>query len=130
MTAPTRYCPACFSRNEWNAERCASCGAGLASDDSYDERLVWALDHPDTATAMLAAEVLAKRNVTAAVDHLMRVTESPDPYRAAAAARALAALSDDRAAACVASLRHHPSALVRRAVMTRSNEESSEHRPR
>lgn len=116
MSAPTRYCPACFARNEWDDERCAACGADLATGDSYDQRLVWALDHPDTATAMLAAELLGRRGTKAAIDQLIEATGSPDPYRAAAAAQALTSFDDVRAQAAVRTLRDHPSALVRRAV--------------
>lgn len=116
MTALTRYCPACFARNAWGAERCASCDTGLASDDTYDERLAWALGHPDTATAMLAAELLAKRGVRSAIDRLIEATSSDDPYRAAAAARALTAFGDKEAQVAVRELRRHRSALVRRAV--------------
>ncbi len=116
MTALTRYCPACFAHNDWDEDRCEACGAGLASADSFDERLVWALDHPDTATAMLAADLLARRDARSAIDRLIEATDSADPYRAAAAARALAAFDDDRARAAVEDLRHHRSALVRRTV--------------
>jgi hypothetical protein len=116
VTAPTRYCPACFTRNGWGDDRCAACGVGLASTDSFDERLVWALDHPDTATAMLAADLLALRDARSSIDRLIEATDSADPYRAAAAARALTAFDDDRARAAVEDLRHHRSALVRRAV--------------
>jgi len=66
---------------------------------------------------MLAAEVLAKRGTRAAIDHLVRLVDSRDPYRAAAAARALLAFDDDPAAsATVRHCRHHSSALVRDAV--------------
>jgi HEAT repeat protein len=125
MTAPTRYCPDCFARNDWDATRCGACGAGLASDDTYDERLVWALDHPDTATAMLAAELLARRHARSSIEPLIRATASPDPYRAAAAARALTAFDDDRARTAIGALRDHPSALVRRAVAGQSLDEGS-----
>jgi HEAT repeat protein len=116
MTGPARYCPACYSTNGWDDECCDRCGTSLASADTFDERLAWALDHPDTATAMLAADLLALRNTRSAIDRLIEVTESSDPYRAAAAAGALAALDDDRARTAVNALRAHPSALVRRAV--------------
>ena len=99
MATPVRYCPACYTTNEWSADRCTACGASLTIDDSYDERLVWALDHPDTAPAMFAAELLAERRVDSAIARLIEATDSPDPYRAAAAARALATCDDDRARA-------------------------------
>lgn len=116
MSDPTRYCPACFAQNAWDDERCRACAMSLATDESYDERLLWALDHPDTATAMLAADLLARRDARSAIDRLIEATSSPDPYRAAAAARALTGFDDDRAREAVESLRQHRSALVRRAV--------------
>jgi len=116
MARPERYCPACYSTNGWDDERCDQCGTSLASTDTFDERLAWALDHPDTATAMLAADLLARRDARSAIDRLIEVTTSSDPYRAAAAAGALASVDDDRARTAVEVLRAHPSALVRRAV--------------
>lgn len=116
MATLTRYCPACYAANAWDDERCDVCGAGLGATDSFDERLMWALDHPDTATAMLAADLLARRAARPSIDRLIEATNSSDPYRAAAAARALTSFDDDRARIAVEGLRHHPSALVRRAV--------------
>jgi HEAT repeat protein len=117
MSAPTRFCPACVARNQWDADRCVACGANLATSDSYDQRLMWALDHPDTERAMIASQLLARRKVKAAIDRLIEATRSPDAYRAAAAARALVTFDDDWARAAVQGLRDHPSALVRRAVL-------------
>jgi hypothetical protein len=113
----TRYCPACYGSNEWTADRCIACGTALTSEDSYDERLIWALDHPDTGTAMLAADVLAERKSREAIDRLIELVDSPDPFRAAAAARALTAFrDDDRARTALDGFRGHRSALVRRAL--------------
>ncbi len=117
MSAPTRYCPACYGANAWEDDRCVACGTTLLTDESYDERLIWALDHPDSGVAMLASRVLAARDAKQAIEHLIAQVDSPDPYRAAEAARALAAFADDpRARAALAACRTHPSALVRRAV--------------
>ncbi len=116
MSGPARYCAACYSANPWDDERCHRCGTSLASTDSFDERLAWALDHPDTATAMLAADLLARRDARSAIDRLIETAKSLDPYRAAAAAGALASFDDARAQAAAHALRAHPSALVRRAV--------------
>ena len=116
MSGPARYCPACYATNAWGDERCQHCGTSLASTDSFDERLAWALDHPDTATAMLAADLLARRDARSAIGRLIETTKSSDPYRAAAAGGALASLDDARAQAAAHALRAHASALVRRAV--------------
>jgi HEAT repeat protein len=117
MSAPTRYCPVCYALNVSERDRCVSCGAVLETDESYDERLIWALDHPDSSVAMLASSVLAARHADQAIERLIATVNSPDPYRAAAAARALTAFGDnERAQKAVAALREHPSALVRRAV--------------
>ena len=117
MSGPTRYCPACYAPNDWDDDRCVSCDTKLETDESYDDRLIWALNHPDTGIAMFAAELLAQRDAQQAIDPLIKLVESPDPYRAAAAARALTAFEgDDRVREVLQALRKHPSALVRRAI--------------
>ena len=116
MPVLTRFCPGCYARCAWDATRCEGCGRDLREDDSYDERLMWALDHPDTSTAMLAADLLARRGTSAAVERLIATLDAPDPYRAAAAARALTAFDDEHARAAVRACRTHRSAMVRRAV--------------
>ncbi len=117
MTAPSRVCPACYAINPWVADVCVRCGASLERAEAFDERLLWALDHPDTATAELAARLLAARRERRAIEPLGRLLQSADPYRAAAAARALLAFAGDPAAdALIAKARRHPSVMVRRAV--------------
>jgi HEAT repeat protein len=117
MTGPTRYCPACYGPNDWDDDRCIACGTALQTDESYDERLTWALDHPDSGTAMLASQILAARDAKQAIERLIAMIDDPDPYRAASAVRALTAFGDDpRARSAVAACRDHPSALVRRAA--------------
>ena len=116
MPGPTRYCPSCYAPNAWAAGQCERCGAPIATSETYDDRLIWALEHPDTATAMLAADLLARRRVTRAVPALLHLVNSADPYRAQAAARALAAFRDDpRVAREESRLRTHRSTLVRTA---------------
>src|SRR5581483_6455776 len=73
---------------------CERCGAALATEEAFDDRLVWALRHPDTETAVLAAEILGARGARRAIGPLLEATGSSDPYRAAAAARALGAFAD------------------------------------
>lgn len=113
----TRFCPACFGRNPWKAGECVTCGASLEAGDDFDERLVWALRHPDTATAVRAAQALGARKTLAAIPALREVSRSGDVYRAAAAAGALRAFQGVASAdAGIREAREHPSVIVRRAV--------------
>lgn len=118
MSEPTRVCPACYGFNRWSAERCQSCGAALENDDDLESRLIWALGHPDTATAMRAADALAVRQTKAAIGPLAELLDRVgDPYRSAAAARALAAFAGDPDAdAALARVPSHPSVVVRSAI--------------
>ncbi len=120
MSGPTRFCTACYAMNSWSATSCETCGASLAVDDarSFNARLTWALRHPDTETAMRAAELLAARHAVEAIDALvLLVDEADDPYRAAAAAAALVAFAGDPAAdAAIQRAAAHPSVIVRIAL--------------
>jgi hypothetical protein len=113
---PTRFCPACYRRNPWEAERCTSCDALLEVDDDLDTRLIWALDHPDTDVAVRAAAAIAARRVTGAIGALGRLLDSAEAYRAAAAVDALVAFEGQAAREAVEKARGHPSIIVRRAV--------------
>jgi HEAT repeat protein len=115
---PLRFCPACYAINAWEAAACSTCGAPLETPRDYDARLVWALEHPDGATAVRAAGVLAARGKNLAIEPLGRMSQrTDDPYRAAAAVRALRAFSHDPvAAALLDAARSHPSVIVRRAA--------------
>ena len=118
MSEPTRVCPACYGFNPWSADRCEACGAALENADDLDHRLIWALGHPDTATAVRAADALAARQVTEAIGPLAElVGRVDDPYRSAAAARALVAFAGDPAAdAALGRAAAHPSLIVRAAI--------------
>ncbi len=115
---PLRFCPACYEINAWGAATCSRCGAPLETPRDYDARLVWALEHPDGGTAVRAAGVLAARGKSLAIEPLGRMSErTDDPYRAAAAVRALRAFSHDPVAVgFLDAARSHPSVIVRRAA--------------
>jgi len=115
MSGPTRFCPACYARNAWSSDRCRACGASLASDDDLDQRLIWALGHPDTETAARAAAALAARHASSAIGSLAALVErTDDPYRSAAAAAALVAFTGDRVAdEALERAAAHPSVVVR-----------------
>jgi hypothetical protein len=91
----TWYCFHCYARNSRPTGVCTSCGVSIESPRplTYDERLIWALDHPVPDTAITAARVLRDRRPPAAAEPLRRAVEHPrDPYLAAAALRALVAI--------------------------------------
>ncbi len=115
---PSRLCPACYAINAWARATCERCGAPLQTTRDFDAGLIWALDHPDTATAMLAARVLAERRQVQAIEPLARLARREgDPYRAAAAVRALRSFQGHSAAdAAISEARRHPSVIVRRAA--------------
>ena len=118
---PTRLCPACYAMNAWERTRCERCGAALETPRDFDAGLLWALDHPDTGSAMLAARLLGERKTARAIGPLGRLSRlRDDPYRAAAAVRALAAFAGDPVAdAYLEAARSHPSVIVRRAAGAR-----------
>lgn len=117
MVGPVRYCPACYAVNPLGATACERCGAALVTEESFEERLIWALRHPDTQTAILAADILGQRRARRAIPALLEVAESSEPYRAAAAVRALGAFADDGGVATrLRRLARAPSIIVRRAA--------------
>lgn len=118
LSEPTRVCPACYGFNAWSADRCQECGAALQTNDDLDARLIWALAHPDTATAMRAADALAARHTEEAIGALVALVDRvDDPYRSAAAARALGVFAGDPDAdAALARVPSHPSVVVRSAI--------------
>jgi hypothetical protein len=99
-----------------------ACGAALLAPRDYTARLVWALDHPDGDTAIQAANVLGQRGEMLAIEPLGRTSQRvDDPYRAAAAVRALRAFPNDPVATTYRdAARSHPSVIVRRAAREES----------
>ena len=115
---PSRVCPACYGINAWSDTVCRRCGSTLETARDFDVGLIWALEHPDTGTAILAARLLGERRQWQAIKPLARLwRRDGDPYRAAAAVRALRAFAGDPIAdAHLAAARSHPSVIVRRAA--------------
>lgn len=95
------YCPRCREINAWGSRLCEKCGAPLQGRDgeTYAEKLIWALRHPEAATALRAATLLGEKKVSEATGPLLDVLNAPgrDPYLGAAAARALGAVGDPAA---------------------------------
>jgi len=75
---------------------CGRCGRPVEGppDLSFDERLIWALGHPDGDRAVLAAQALGARRVRGALPALRKtVDQDRDPYLAVAALRGAIAIA-------------------------------------
>jgi hypothetical protein len=120
MSGPTQVCPACYAFGPWTALSCETCGAPLVIEDAraFNGWLIWALRHPDTETAMRAADILAVRHAVEAIDALaLLVDQADDPYRSAEAAAALTAFAGNPAAdAAIRRAAAPPSVIVRVAL--------------
>jgi hypothetical protein len=89
------FCFHCYARNPRATGPCQRCCNPIEPPHqvTYDERLIWALDHPLPGTAITAARVLGLRRPAAAADPLRdAVTRQRDPYLAAEALRSLVAI--------------------------------------
>jgi hypothetical protein len=78
----TWYCFHCYARTSRPTGLCVSCGGSIESPRAltYDEQLIWALDHPLPDTAITAARALGERRTAAAVGPLRRTLAHPsDP---------------------------------------------------
>jgi hypothetical protein len=93
----TWFCTECFEEINAPGQRCPSCGA-LVEDDlqSYEDKLVRALNHRLPDRQVLAARILGRLRSRAAVPGLADLAvDDKDPYLAAEAARALALIEPD-----------------------------------
>jgi hypothetical protein len=90
------WCFYCYALNRQSAGPCGRCDRPVEGPGelSYDDRLVWALGHPDGDRAVLAAQTLGTRRVRAALPALRRaVEEDRDPFLAVAALRSALAIA-------------------------------------
>lgn len=91
------WCYFCYAVNPRSSGPCVRCGRPVEgpADLLYDDRLIWALGHPDGDRAVLAAQTLGARRVRSALPALRRaVEEDRDPYLAVAALRGAIAIAE------------------------------------
>jgi HEAT repeat protein len=113
--ALTYYCPSCWSEAK-NTSFCPSCGADLRqfSSQSYEQKLIHALRHPEPTVPIRAATVLGMLRSRAAVEPLIDVAlSSADPYIQEAAVTALGSIRDPRSLPCLSHLRRDGAARLR-----------------
>lgn len=118
-----RYCRACREENPSEAVFCYRCGEFLASpdDESYVEKLIWALDHQEKQTPLRAVHILGELGpgAAAAVPALIRAfKETRDVYLQASVIRCLGKIKAKRGLIFVIANVLHPSFLVRLEVIT------------
>jgi hypothetical protein len=90
------WCYHCYAVNPQASGSCVRCGRPVdrPPELSYDDRLIWALRHPDGDRAVLAAQTLVQRRVRLALPALRAaVEEDRDPYLAVAALRGALAIA-------------------------------------
>jgi HEAT repeat protein len=111
------WCYSCYAVNPDPSGPCVRCGHPIEgpADQSYDDRLIWALGHPDGDRAVLAAQTLGARGVRSALPALRRAVDADrDPYLAVAALRgAIAIAGSDELRAWLEELTRSESFMVR-----------------
>lgn len=88
------YCWRCYGKNPRQSGSCAHCTGEIAAPEGtpFDDRLLWALDHPLPERRLTAAQALGRRGVTRARHRLRELVSAADPYLAATALEALVAI--------------------------------------
>lgn len=90
------WCFSCYAINPRQDGACVRCGCPVQGPPglSFDDRLVWALRHPDGDRAVLAAKTLGTRGLRSALPALRKVVEEVrDPFLAVAALQAAVAIA-------------------------------------
>lgn len=111
----TSYCPSCWCE-AGSASVCPACGAEIQSlsQESYEEKLIRALHHPEPTVPVRTATILGELGSRAAVEPLIEVAlSSGDPYIQEAAVVALGRIGDSKALPCLTRLSREGSLRVR-----------------
>jgi hypothetical protein len=116
----TYYCTICWAEIDPTERVCPHCGADqeLLGQESFTNKLIRALHHPEPETRIRAAFILGKIGASEAIPELrMLLTPTGDPYLAAEAASALGEIGNDEAIRILQNIYLDPFALpVRKAV--------------
>ena len=104
--ALTHFCPSCWSEIGTDPV-CLVCGTGVRdlSGDSYEEKLLRALYHPEPTVPVRAATILGELGSSAAVEPLIELAATTsDLYLQEAALVALGRIGDARALPLISRL--------------------------
>jgi HEAT repeat protein len=119
-TRMTYFCTNCWKEIDKAASVCPACGSHQEQlgQESFLQKLIRALHHPEPETPIRAAYVLGELGASQAVDELSSILHSsPDPFIASACAEALGKIGGASAlGALQAALNASRSIIVKRAV--------------
>ncbi len=92
--SPTYFCWCCYATNLRSSGPCTFCGQAIEApvEASYEDRLIWALEHPLPGRQMIAAQVLGELREPAAEPPLRALVHAADPFLAAQALRSLVSI--------------------------------------
>jgi HEAT repeats len=110
-----QFCPTCWAANPIDATTCERCSASFAQTGPifYDQKLIWALQHPVPETRELAAMLLGQRRDKHALPVLLsRLREETDTGVLCAISKALGELGDCQAVDSLAKRLAQPRGLV------------------
>jgi HEAT repeat protein len=114
------WCYHCYATNPRPTGPCINCGMPVEppAETTRRERLEWTLRHPDGDRAIVAARALGQSRDATALPALQRImTQAPDPYLAAAAARAIVTIAGvGEGAELLSAVARDSSPIVRRAI--------------
>ncbi|MCX7919226.1 MAG: HEAT repeat domain-containing protein [bacterium] len=94
------YCFECWTENQYHESNCRNCGARLfsISEESFVDKLISALHHPEPTTPLRAAFILGQRQEKQAVKPLLELAKTcTDPYILSAVVNALGQIGDTSA---------------------------------
>jgi HEAT repeat protein len=114
----TYFCPSCWNE-VGTVGVCPRCGADLHdfAGESYEEKLIRALRHPEPTVPIRAATILGELGSRAAVGPLIDIaTSATDPYIQEAVVEALVKIGDPRARSCLERLSREGAVRVRAAA--------------
>jgi hypothetical protein len=110
-----QFCSNCWAENLLDATVCERCGTSLneTRPGGYDQKFIWALQHPVPETREMAAHLLGQRRALQALPVLRsRLFEETDIGVLCAISKALGQLGDSRAATALAERLAQSNALV------------------
>ncbi|HZU68755.1 MAG TPA: HEAT repeat domain-containing protein [Ktedonobacteraceae bacterium] len=113
--ALVQFCPKCWAANVIDATTCEQCNESFAQNEPvfFDQKLLWALQHPIPETRELAAILLGQRRERQAIPFLMsRFSEETDIGVLCAICKALGELGNCQAVDALTKRLAQPRGLV------------------